>query len=302
MNTDFVLKLIQDTKHDTIYLNSMYSKFFTIYPLKWKIQKKINSKIVLAPRGMLGDGALAIKGLKKQLFLAYCKLFGLFKGILWQSTSLQETLEIKKRIAKDAHIIEVSNLPNTATELFPIVKNNVVLKLCFISRISEKKNLNYALDILKCIENIEICFDVYGPIEDDEYWTSCLKNAALLPKNINYNYKGVLKPHKITPTLTQYHALLLPTQNENYGHIIVESLQHGRPVIISDQTPWRNLKTENVGFDISLNEKQKFIEAITTLAQLNQSEYDTMCKSCISYINHQLNLDEIKSQYLELFN
>ena len=71
MNSEFVLKLIKETPHDIIYMNSLYSRLFTIFPLKWKLQKKIHSKIVLAPRGMLRDRALAVKPLKKHLFLMY---------------------------------------------------------------------------------------------------------------------------------------------------------------------------------------------------------------------------------------
>ena len=122
MNSEFILKLIQDTQHDSVYLNSLFSKLFSVGPLKWRQQGKIQSKIILAPRGMLGDGALAIKTFKKQLFLMYAKTFGLFRQVCWQSTSAQETLEIKKRISKTVHIVEVSNLPNTANEIKSIEK------------------------------------------------------------------------------------------------------------------------------------------------------------------------------------
>jgi hypothetical protein len=46
---------------------------------------------------MLGDGALAIKSFKKQLFLMYAKTFGLFKQVCWQSTSTGIKLEIKEK-------------------------------------------------------------------------------------------------------------------------------------------------------------------------------------------------------------
>lgn len=302
LNPDFILKLIQDTNHDTIYLNSLFSKHFAVNPLKWKQQGKLNSHIVLAPRGMLGDGALAIKAFKKQVFLTYAKLFGLFKHITWQSTSQQETLEIKKRIGKNTQIIEVSNLPNMANEIKSLEKKICELRLCFISRVSEKKNLNFAIDVLKNIKECKIFFDVYGPIEDDAYWTICKENTKSLSVNVSFEYKGILKPSEIGATISQYHALFLPTQNENYGHIIVETLQHGRAVILSDQTPWRNLEKENIGFDIALNNKIKFIEAITILAQLNQLEFDGMSKNCLSFIQAKLNLEEIKSNYLKLFN
>lgn len=301
MNPNFVLNLIQNTQHHSIYLNSLFSILFAVSPLKWKQQGKIHSKIILAPRGMLGDGALAIKSLKKQLFLMYAKTFGLFKNVCWQSTSAQETAEIKKRISNTAIIVEVSNLPNTANEIKSIEKKRGELKLCFISRISEKKNLNFAIDVLKLITEAEIVFDVYGPIEDKLYWNTCQENTKTLTLNIKFQYKGFLRPTDIGKIISQYHALFLPTQNENYGHIIVEALQHARPVILSDQTPWRNLQHENVGFDIALNDKAKFIEAVEMLVNLNQSEFDTISKTCISYINHQLNLEEIKAKYLKLF-
>ncbi len=301
MNADYVLKLIQSTNHDAIYLNSLFSKLFAVSPLKWKQQGKLNSKIILAPRGMLGDGALAIKAFKKQLFLIYAKVFGLFKDIVWQSTSAQETSEIKKRIGSNSRIVEVSNLPNTANEIKAIAKKAGELKLCFISRISEKKNLNFAIEVLKLIPQTEIIFDVYGPIEDELYWNTCQENAKGLSQTIKFQYNGILEPSEIGKTVSQYHALFLPTQNENYGHIIVETLQHARPVLLSDQTPWRNLQKENVGFDISLIDKTKFVEAIQALRALNQLEFDAMSKTCISYINHQLNIEKIKTQYLELF-
>lgn len=301
LNSDFILKLIQNTKHDSIYLNSLFSKYFAVNPLKWKQQGKINSKIILAPRGMLGDGALIIKPLKKQLYLLYAKWFDLFKNVVWQSTSSQETSEINKRIGLTTQIVEVSNLPNCANEIKEIEKMEGHLKLCFISRVSEKKNLNFAIDVLKEIKDYKITFDVFGPIEDDIYWNTCQENSKGLPSNINFQYKGVLKPKKISKTIGLYHALFLPTQNENYGHIIVETLQHARPVILSDQTPWRNLEKEQVGFDITLIDKNKFVNAVRALAQLSQSDFNSMSKTCVTYINHQLNIEKIKAQYLELF-
>jgi len=302
LNKSYMLELINNTPHDIIYLNSLFSKHFTINILKWKAENKIRSKIILAPRGMLGDGALAIKSLKKKLFLMYAKSFGLFKNINWQSTSKQESNEIKKRISKDLLLSEISNLPNSTTEIIPTDKKENILRLCFISRISKKKNLNFAIEVLKEIKNKTIFFDVYGPIEDQTYWNSCLENAKKLPTNITLSYNGILKPFEIGYSIGKYHALFLPTQNENYGHIIVETLQHGRPIIISDQTPWRNLENESVGFDISLNDKQKFIESIETLSELNQAEFDTITVKCVNYINAKLNLEDIKKHYITLFN
>lgn len=302
MNPEFILTLLSQTPHDGLYLNSLFSRLFTVYPLKWKQQGKLQSRIVLAPRGMLGDGALAIKPLKKKIFLLVAKSMGLFKDITWQATSEQESSEIRKRIGKEARIREVSNLPKSAGQGQTIAKKAGELKLCFISRISEKKNLNFAIDILKEVKAAQIQFDVFGPIEDEMYWSACSENAKGLPSHITLNYKGSLKPEGIGDALGNYHALFLPTRNENYGHIIVEALQHGRPVILSDQTPWRALEKANVGFDIPLRDKQGFTQAINLLAGTDQAGFDAMCEACTAYISKALNAEAIKNQYKTLFS
>ncbi len=301
MNPEFVLDLLLKTPHDGLYLNSLFSRLFTVYPLKWKRQGKLKSRIVLAPRGMLGDGALKIKPLKKKIFLLTARSLGLFKNITWQSTSAQESLEIRKRIGKEARICEVSNLPKPAGQEQPLAKQPGELSLCFISRISEKKNLNFAIDVLKGVKDTKIRFDMFGPIEDEAYWSSCRENAKTLPAHIAFSYKGSLKPEAIGDALGHYHALFLPTRNENYGHIIVEALQHGRPVILSDQTPWRDLKKAKVGFDIPLAHKQGFIDAVTTLAGTDQAAFDSMAKACTVYISKALNTEAIKEHYKTMF-
>ena len=301
LNRKFILDLINKTPHDAIYLNSLFSKLFTIYPLIWKKQKKINTAIILAPRGMLRDGALAVKPLKKQIFLLYAKLNGLFNNIIWQSTSLDETKEIKKRISNDVKVFEISNFPAVSSQLKKIEKKVGFLKLCFIARIVDIKNLNFAIDILKQIKTEYIVFDIYGPKEDKEYWRLCEQNALFLPNNIQLTYKSILKQSDIGKKINEYHALFLPTQTENFGHIIAETFQNCRPVIISDQTPWRYLENNKVGFDLPLNDKNKFIESIVKLSQLNQNEFDLICKSCAIYINEKLNIEMIKKQYLAMF-
>ena len=62
-------ELISELKPDCIYLNSMFSFRFTITPLIACRRYHIATKVVLAPRGMLHEGALQYKSLKKKIFL-----------------------------------------------------------------------------------------------------------------------------------------------------------------------------------------------------------------------------------------
>ena len=76
-----------------IYLNSLFSVPFALQPLR--AAKSLGIRVVLAPRGMLGAGALAIKPAKKKLFLTLARLFGLFRGVRWHaSTSVEASRNV----------------------------------------------------------------------------------------------------------------------------------------------------------------------------------------------------------------
>ena len=302
LNGKFILHLISNTPHDILYLNSMFSFPFTIRPLIWKKYKKINSSIILAPRGMLGDGAMKIKPIKKKLFIMTGKLLGWFNKIIWHSTSKHETKDIKKRISEKLILFEAPNFTSSILNFTPIEKSPGELKLCFVSRITSKKNLLYAINTLDKIQKTKITLNIYGPIEDVDYCNACIKAAEKLPTSVQMNFKGSFKSEEITKIVSEHHALFLPTLNENYGHVIVETLQCGRPVIISDQTPWRNLEIEKAGFDIPLGNQEKYIRSILELAEMTQSKFNEICSSSALYIQEKIDKKSIIHNYKELFS
>jgi len=303
LNAETIENLINSTPHDLLYINSLYSKFFAVIPLQLRRQKKITAPVVLAPRGMLSEGALKTKTLKKKLFLAYARALGLFKGITWQSTSTQETAEIHNRISRNAFVREASNLPNVPPVAHTIAKQAGELKLCNIARICDTKNVHFAIEVLTHYKGQgQISFDIFGPVEDPAYWEKCRHTAAKLPANVVMRYNGSIPPSEVAGILAAHHALFLPSHNENFGHGIVEALFSARPVLISDQTPWRHLHQKQVGFDLDLDEPGKFLAAIEELLSLDNTAYQTWCKQASAYIHEHLAIDHIRHAYGKLFS
>ena len=66
---------------------------------------------------------------------------------------------------------------------------------------------------------------------------------------------GEVKHEKLHALLHEYDVMLLPTLGENFGHAIIEALDAGLPVVISDRTPWRNLEQAGVGADLPLEDE-----------------------------------------------
>ena len=278
--------IINSVDYDVMYLNSFFSYKFSIVPLLLKKIKKIPQKpVILAPRGQFSPGALGLKSWKKKLYIKITKALGLYKNIIWHATAENEREDIEAVFGKDANIRIASNLTaNYMTLRYEknIKKEKGELKIVFISRIHPNKNLKKALELLKCIDG-KIDFNIYGPIEDKTYWEDCKKMIEDLPQNIKVSYKGIVAHDKVIDIFKQHHIFLFPTLGENFGHVISEALIGGCPVIISNQTPWKNLEQKQVGWDISLCDENRFINAIQYCVNLSNEQYNILSKNAFEY-------------------
>jgi glycosyltransferase involved in cell wall biosynthesis len=271
----YLYLLIKRTYCDVIYLNSFFDYNFSIKPLIiLKLLKVRECPIVLAPRGEFSKGALALKSFKKKLFIKVASILGLHNQIIWQASSILESRDITEALSVSAdNIFVAKNLPTYVTA--PVGKSDFVttneLRVVFLSRISPKKNLHYAIEVLKFVKG-EIIFDIYGPKEDKSYWKLCFDLIQTLPANIKVNYCGIVKTEQVALTFSKYDLFFFPTLGENYGHVIAEAISVGTPVLISNQTPWRKLLENEVGWDLPLKATNKYIEIINFMQSMSLSE------------------------------
>jgi len=307
-NIKEINKIINTTEYELIYLNGFFDPTFTIKVLicrRFNLIKK--TKFVIAPRGDLEYGSLRLKYLKKIIYIKLAKFFGLYKELLWQASCETEAEDIKNVMGIEDKNIQIAiNLPpkSLPTHFETHKKNNDelnVLRIIYLSRLSREKNLDYALQVLQLIST-NINFDIYGTKEDYSYWEKCQKIIDTMPSNVSVNYKGSIENKEVIDTFGKYDLYLFPTSGENYGHSIVESLLAGTPILISDQTPWRNLEKDGLGWDISLNNKERFVHIIEKYALTSFEDRYKKRNEVIINIKRRLEDPKIIEDYKKLFN
>lgn len=294
-------KLLFEKTYHRYYFNSLFSLWYTIIPLYLLKSIGISKRAILAPRGMLGSGALKIKAFKKGFFLHASKSIALFKFIKWHASTVMEAKEIRMHFGNDVKIevaMNVAQKPQINIERDKLAE----VKFIFLSRISQKKNLLGAISMFDELKfNKKVSFDIYGPIEDESYWQKCKQKMESINSNVSIRYKGSLQRSKIFPTLVKYHFMLFPTFNENYGHNIAEALLCGLPVIISDQTPWQKLETYKAGWDIPLDEQGRFHSVITKAVNMSNDEYQQWQKGALDYAEQKFFSKEIYTNNKQIF-
>jgi glycosyltransferase involved in cell wall biosynthesis len=269
-----IARLLRSTPHDVLYLNGFFSIPFILTPLALQRSGVVPRRpVIVAPRGQLDRGALALKPRKKRLFLAAVRASGMFADVEWQATSDHEVEAIRGWFGSDAAVHVAPNLRIPPVQLAPAPRRDPAgtLRVVFLSRISPMKNLTAALEILAGVQ-APIIFDIYGAREDVSYWRRVEHLLRALPAHVRAAYCGVVVGAAVHETLRTYDVLLLPTFGENYGHVIAEALAAGCAPLISDRTPWRNLSARGVGWDFPLDDKDAFRAVLERCARETPAE------------------------------
>ena len=312
LRTGGLRRLLCGTPHDVLYLNSLFSPVFSIWPLSWRRLGLLpHGRVVLAPRGELSSASLRIKSYKKTPYLFLARYLHLYRDLKWHATCEREASDILAlgvRLKLDRQLAVVPptvladisiTLDNGVSRHWPEKRPNS-LKVVFLSRISRIKNLPFAVSLLRDLPgNIE--FNIFGPVEDADVWRDCQRLVASLPSSVQVTYRGEV-PHPDVPRVLASHDLfILPTQSENFGYVIAESLGAGCPVLISDQTPWRDLAASGVGWDLQLDNREGFRQALLRCMGMTQQEHASMRRRAQQFVASRQSSD-FHSRYMALLS
>lgn len=292
---------IADTeKPDIVYVNSLFSGKYFVPFLKYT--KKRGLPLLLAPRGELCDNAFR-KRTKKLIYINVLKMLYGMENVSIHVTAENEVDGVKRYLGiPDDRIYQIENIPTRRkTGKERLDKKCGEAHIVFLSRIHPKKNLLFAINVLANIHG-KVFFDVYGPIEDQEYWAACKKAIDDLPKNIQVRHCGFVEHSEVQTVLSKYDAMFFPTLSENYGHVIAEALLADCPVITSDQVPWTDMPAYECGYAIPLDDVKAYEKAVNDVVGWEKEDIRKVAEHCEKYIAHRIDFDELRKKYSSMFS
>jgi glycosyltransferase involved in cell wall biosynthesis len=294
-------------KYDVIYVNSFFSSFFGIIPIVLLLTH-FNVKILIASRGQFSDEAIknSRKSFQKKVVIRLVNyLAHKSKRLYWHVSSQIE----KKNLCENFHQIETDRIfvcPNLPVALaendlsMHRQKKPGTLSVVYVGRIHQFKNLKTAIYAIYKQDSI-INFDIYGPIEDLKYWNQCLDIIKNRNSNVSIEYRGVLQPMKVIDTISRYNLFFLPSESENFGQSIAESLLSGTPVLIGNSTPWKKLEDWGAGWAFNCFDIENFSNTIKLMCKLNFADFNEIVYRVKLYSDEFISIDEVVDKNLEMF-
>jgi glycosyltransferase involved in cell wall biosynthesis len=277
-----VVKLLRETDPQLIYLNSLFDYCFAILPLLiartmfWKVP------IILAPRGELSAGALGLKGRKKRAFMAAFRLLKLHEYVSWHASTSKEKADIERvfgpRVRSHVAIDLRTDLFGDGVQQGQSSRASdgpQGSSLIFLSRIVPKKNVVAVIRAMLLVKG-NAHLSIAGPIEDVRYWNRCLKLINDMPDPRLIRYVGVIPADEVVTFLSRFDLFVLPTLGENFGHVVLESLAAGTPVIVGNDTPWHRIEASGAGWVCDPTNPGAIAELIERFLSLDEEARERM--------------------------
>lgn len=183
-----------------------------------------------------------------------------------------ETKRLKAELEEYYHFKNVDVFPNFRFfDFVPIRSESPKLRLVFMARVNKMKGLDWIFNFAEYISTHylqdKFSLTFYGPLNKDDkaYFFEELQKYPFA------EYRGVLQPDEIHPTLNQHDLMLLPTHyyTEGLPGSIVDAYIAGIPVIATEWKHAHEFVTDGFsGYVIPFeNGENALINRITELEQ-----------------------------------
>lgn len=251
-----LLGIWRDIKHaDVVHVQSIFS---TSTPVSLLFSRLFKKPVLLSPRGQFGGWCLDNGSSFKQKWLDWCiKPFA--QNITWHATADQEKNEIQA-IFMDAKVEVISN--GIEYDLFQ--KSSVLSKQAFMKKFAGKE-----LDVEKIIvsmgrlqkkKGFDILIDSFVQVlqaypqaklfiagQDEGEEKNLLRQIEELQLIDKVFLTGAINGQEKIDFLANADLFVLPSHNENFGNVYIESLASGTPIVASKHTPWSEVEEADCG-------------------------------------------------------
>jgi glycosyltransferase involved in cell wall biosynthesis len=279
INPSLLRRVFREAEPNLVYLNSFQDAFTRVMVALRRLGVLGNTPILLAPRGEFAPAAMEIKRAKKGLYRHAAGMLGFHENLSWHVTSVREKADVltaspAKHLDPDSIYLAHNISEAIALPVPHAAKKPGTVKLAFVARMSEMKNLRFLVEILPRIRG-RVELNLFGPVGacDTRYWKGCVAQIEQLPENIKVEYRGSIDNSLVPQVLHDHHFLVLPTKGENFCHAAVESFVNGTPAVLSDETPWTGLAKVQAGFDIPLEDREGWTAALQACTDMDQADY-----------------------------
>ena len=253
-------------------------------------------KPVLAPRGMLSP--FTITGRFKPIFHRFIGE-KLLKKTFLHATSEQERRECLSLIPdwQNTNLPNLLDIPSNKTQNNSTVETSHI-RLLFLSRIHQKKGLEL---LFEALADVPFSWSLsIGGDGETEYIEQLKNQTKTLNIDDKIHWLGWVDVDNRGAVFQAADLFVLPSHNENFANVVVESLAAGTPVLVSQYVGLSDyVLTKNMGWvcDTTLQSlREKLTEATTQNTKRHQ-----IARYCGEQVRQDFDPSVLVKRYIDMY-
>lgn len=256
LSLSLLFNLWKDIKQaDVVHVQYMFS---TITPIALFYAKIFNKPVMLSPRGALCKWCLEQGSKFKKIWLHL--LIGPFvNAITWHATAQQEKDEILAQFPNSKVEIIPNGIEFETYQTYSTLSQKEFCKI-FAKQDMEADKIIISMGRLQKKKGFDILIDAFAKITIDYPKAKLFiagqdeeegKNLSQQIKDLGFEKQvfliGEIKEQEKIDFFANADLFVLPSHNENFGNVYVESLAAGTPIVASTGTPWSEVLEADCG-------------------------------------------------------
>lgn len=274
-------------KYDLIHIQTWWN-FISIFSVIICLLK--NCKIIVSPRGMLSNYTIQKSRLKSITHTILRKI--VYNRLNLHLTSHYELLQTKELNAKSNY-----NIPNfLLSKKYSINHIEYKQDILFLSRIEKKKNIEALIKAMQFLPS-SVELNIAGNVDNN--YLDYLKKLIPLTAIDRVNWLGQVYGDEKYKLIAKSKLLVLPSYDENFANVILESLLNGTAVVISKNVGLSDFVLKyNLGWVFDLNDK---LEDVLNEALLDEVKLTYVINNAREIVLREFDDEKLTKQYLEMY-
>ena len=284
-----------EASQQIFHLHGMWSlkaKLFIFF------KKRKQDHIVISPHGMLSEDSFSRKKVKKIIYHRLVQS----KFIKWSGNFIVNSVNelddvLSNSVNFNASVIEHGVLRSDIYQNENIKKGD---SFVYLGRLHPQKNLKLLLRCWNFIEKNYSNFDlkIFGPMEG-LYARQCVALSAALG-NKRVKFEGEISFQDRFSVFDNACALVLPSDRENFGLVVLEAWASGVPVLQSEDLPLAYWSDNGCGYTFARNEEELY-HAMEKVIQLSDNEFQKISKEAIKVVSENFSSDIVCAKYIKFY-
>ena len=236
--------------------------------------RRVHKPYIISPHGMLYPEALARSAWKKKLMMILGHKRDIAQASCIHATCKQE-MEHYRALGFTNPVAVIPNPVATPDFIDSIQRPNDRFRIGFLGRIHPRKHVHDLITAWSRMGNSVKEGELLIIGQGDESYMQQLHTQVVQAGLGNVRFAGFLSGKEKFEALASLSALFVPSDFENFGMIIPESLLVKTPVMASLGTPWEELNTNHCGWWRD-NSVSSLCECIKEAQSLSSNELQAM--------------------------